>query len=1066
MARAALDNLSLQALHAGGALRAKLHAGAPGDPQEAEADRMADAALSGKPAGCHCEAGKPPCASCRAQSLLRKPRQAGPAPPVPDRLGLGPERRLGPAERAFFEPRYGADLSGVRIHDNPEAADSAAGLDARAFSIGERIAFGRGEYRPETGAGRRLLGHELAHIVRGHGGIRRDAGGAGAPAPAKAPDPKTPADFDPCAIDVAKLDNHALLLHFTLAEKYINELLAAKRKGEERFYDYANLLERLAAERAARSRAGHVWLKANVGDVPNALWRLEAAGAGNVISVTPADRKGAVDNSPLGTAIVLTDAQFSEFLEKEKIPTVDPHTFFSRQDPSQPLQPMNLGLPEHAPPAAHVHEPGDPFGLLGKLQAYPRVQTGGVVPFSGLGPWGAGAGAPLSPQSAFQFEPYARPVVTAGPFNYDAESIKGFQADWRGDFGEARFLSPDPESMRVLVDVNRWSPNFELFDVYDPRTGALISIKTQLPPVAGGTPSLATTQDAWRELFGNQDPAKRAKALQKLQANLSPALTQDQMLLSARIAVNPENVTRAQDSLELAIRGGKDLYYEPLLSALLRQQPVSVKLKDGSTKVYSDFTSLRADFTAKPPLMAEQRYRDAVTELAQRARSQIISNGSNAEADLRPRLDYRQRYGFTGAAEFAGIPDTPEGKQAARALQEEYFRKIGMPELFEIQSKGYAPAMKSAASSGGKMGLGMAGVLQLPHLYGSWGTDPYAGRRYLLNTVLGGVGGSTQAAGDVALQAYISQKGLDWAASRALAGRSVAPLARIVPAARFGGSTALGGVASGGITLAGMALDERFFGTDYTRIDYTAKGTRAFVSGSAAAGAGALASAITVASLGGAGGAAGCTVVLPVVGTVACGAVGAAGGFIVGLGGYYLFDYAAGGYVEAAVRESMGEKGCIGKAAPSAPLREPGFHGCFAPHTPVLLADGRSAPIAELAVGEPVLSWHERERRIDIRPVTAVHVMPPASMLELQLEGGTSVQVTEAHKLRTPDGWVAAGDLRPGDLLCRAGSAGALATVAVCAVLPAPACGSVVDLSVEATHTYFAGGILAHNKVF
>ena len=73
---------------------------------------------------------------------------------------------LPPATRAFFEPRFGSDFSGVRVHTDSRAADTAKSLQARAFTVGENIAFGSGQYAPESQAGRHLLAHELTHVVQ------------------------------------------------------------------------------------------------------------------------------------------------------------------------------------------------------------------------------------------------------------------------------------------------------------------------------------------------------------------------------------------------------------------------------------------------------------------------------------------------------------------------------------------------------------------------------------------------------------------------------------------------------------------------------------------------------------------------------------------------------------------------------------------------------------------------------------------------------------------------------------------------------------------------------------
>jgi hypothetical protein len=80
--------------------------------------------------------------------------------------------------RRYFEPRFGQNFGSVRIHQDREAAESAESLGARAYTVGRAIVFGAGEYQPRTAAGRRLLAHELAHVVqqsRGGESIQRQA---------------------------------------------------------------------------------------------------------------------------------------------------------------------------------------------------------------------------------------------------------------------------------------------------------------------------------------------------------------------------------------------------------------------------------------------------------------------------------------------------------------------------------------------------------------------------------------------------------------------------------------------------------------------------------------------------------------------------------------------------------------------------------------------------------------------------------------------------------------------------------------------------------------------------
>jgi hypothetical protein len=68
--------------------------------------------------------------------------------------------------RAYFEPRYGHDFSRVRVHADQQAGETARAMDAAAYTVGSQIAFAEGRYQPGTAAGRRLLAHELAHVVQ------------------------------------------------------------------------------------------------------------------------------------------------------------------------------------------------------------------------------------------------------------------------------------------------------------------------------------------------------------------------------------------------------------------------------------------------------------------------------------------------------------------------------------------------------------------------------------------------------------------------------------------------------------------------------------------------------------------------------------------------------------------------------------------------------------------------------------------------------------------------------------------------------------------------------------
>ena len=75
-------------------------------------------------------------------------------------------RPLEPEVRRTYEVYFGRDLSSVRVHADESAAESAEALSADAYTVGRHIAFGRGQYAPNSWVGRRLLAHELAHVVQ------------------------------------------------------------------------------------------------------------------------------------------------------------------------------------------------------------------------------------------------------------------------------------------------------------------------------------------------------------------------------------------------------------------------------------------------------------------------------------------------------------------------------------------------------------------------------------------------------------------------------------------------------------------------------------------------------------------------------------------------------------------------------------------------------------------------------------------------------------------------------------------------------------------------------------
>jgi hypothetical protein len=163
-------------------LERKLTIGSASDPLETEADNMADWILRGVPAHvaqtgetvvhskCACEGSGAECTSCAEKKKLMS-RIGGAvapseAPSIVQAVINLPGQPLDSDARADFERRFGHDFSGVRIHTDPLAAQSAQALNALAYTVGQKIVFGPGKYAPTTPQGQHLLAHELTHVIQ------------------------------------------------------------------------------------------------------------------------------------------------------------------------------------------------------------------------------------------------------------------------------------------------------------------------------------------------------------------------------------------------------------------------------------------------------------------------------------------------------------------------------------------------------------------------------------------------------------------------------------------------------------------------------------------------------------------------------------------------------------------------------------------------------------------------------------------------------------------------------------------------------------------------------------
>jgi hypothetical protein len=186
-----------------GGIQTKLKISEPGDAYELQADRIADHVMrtTDQPAMSN---------ACDEEELQRQTHDAQPvaspmAGPIVQQALSTPGRPLDRDTQTFFEQHFGRDLSHVQIHTGSQADASAAALNARAYTLRDHLVFRSGYYSPESYSGRKLIAHELVHVLQQAGAgvehVQRDP-----------PDnqPATASPLSPAAIE--ELRQHAINL--------------------------------------------------------------------------------------------------------------------------------------------------------------------------------------------------------------------------------------------------------------------------------------------------------------------------------------------------------------------------------------------------------------------------------------------------------------------------------------------------------------------------------------------------------------------------------------------------------------------------------------------------------------------------------------------------------------------------------------------------------------------------------------------------------------------------------------------------------------------------------------
>ena len=167
-------------------IQPKLKIGAVNDKYEQEADTVADHIMrmpsftqveSSKQSQSHNNSSaqiynvQRKCSGCKDEEQILQKKSSGQTLEVTSVINAniqslhGKGQPLSQTDRRFFEPRFGADFSQVRLHTNNHAANTAKSINAKAFTIGNNVVFSAGEYSPGS-VGRKLMAHELTHVMQ------------------------------------------------------------------------------------------------------------------------------------------------------------------------------------------------------------------------------------------------------------------------------------------------------------------------------------------------------------------------------------------------------------------------------------------------------------------------------------------------------------------------------------------------------------------------------------------------------------------------------------------------------------------------------------------------------------------------------------------------------------------------------------------------------------------------------------------------------------------------------------------------------------------------------------
>lgn len=826
--------------------------------------------------------------------------------------GAGASRGRGeslPAEiRSRGESSLGISLSQVRLHRGPEGERIADSFGAKAITRGESIALG-------PRADESVLAHELVHVAQNRRfgaaseGVSKSASSAevearnlaslvqaGDPVPGVSEQPAAevqrdehqnysqwrpaatfPPDFsgdrsgiaggvgqcvdtrvrhasdiDPCLVQAGSLTNLEMLDYLGVSSRY----LRARSRGQDRYYDYANLMQKLVSDRNDRIKSGHIWLAGEDTSYPGELFRIDTT-ANGMMAVTIVSASNYNAPGSAGGALLMRPGQFNEFLARNDIPRMDVATFYANaraEGRNDQLQIM--------PPPLKPQPAGPDYSQF--LMPPPNSGFGGVVPAIGA------SGLYASPFDMFARSNLIRPVYSANVNPNNPRSVSGAQTQWRGGLFEYGFGYSTYSDTMNYTDLNRVQDNFRVIDfAQGSGPDQVFSVTHSM----NSDPAKAAIQlrNKFARMTGGDQSAKFSTMLTDLNTSYGSSLTQQDFNNRNFMVVPDDQVVQAQNEAEWLLRNQPNRI-APLFDAILPNQNISI---NGVS--YTSWNQLQSARTSGA--LSQNDYNLLLDTMAPAVRSRVTGAGVSL-AEIREMMNIRIATQGYGSAAY-NVLAPPEVLEVRRMIAN------GVPENEAISAVSNG-AFGRGATMGGAVSLGMAGVN-----FARSGFDSKVGLESLISVVPGTLAGGTQSylqsQWNARLGGEILTDAMTTTSTRAL-GTALA--------SRVGGASAIGGPVSALTTIGTMALEEGFGMEDFTDIDYTAKGTRAFVSGGIAAGIGEMGALGTALAFSAAGSE------VPIAGNIA--------GFIVGLGAYFVVDGIWGDDIEADVRQAMGENGCVG----------------------------------------------------------------------------------------------------------------------------------------------------------